>query len=172
MNDANGKHFFQMLSVFIEKMNKKFFTPELMKIMIDIAKNIFAFINRCDLFKVYLDYILLNERIYRKFEYNVQIELWEQLKTFQISDEDGFNKLISIKQLTRILLNTRCGEHCGDVVTSILLRVGEVLSIPQIVEDLFNSAAGSVAAESRPCLIHVFLSLHHCKTSARFSELT
>lgn len=155
MNDAIGKHFFQMLSVFIEKMNKKYFTPELMKIMIDIAKNIFAFLNRCDLFKIYLDYILLNERIYSNFEYNVQIELWEQLKTFQVSDEDGFNKLISIKQLTKILLNNEktynfekkicCEDHLNAVdefnrerevmVPSLNERDGHIV---EIIKSLIN----------------------------------
>ena len=137
MNDTISKHFFQMLSVFIETFDDSLFTEELMKIILDIGKNLFAFGNRCELLSIYIDYILTNENIYRKFSYKSQSELLDTIDRFALSDTDRFAFFVTIPKLINIMMiheTVRKDNLCCDEHYTALLIKGESPIEPSIKE--------------------------------------
>ena len=91
---------FQILSLFIEKYPKKFFTEKILNAFVDIGKAIFSFENLCS---TYFKYILLNEKILSKYTEDLQIKFWEQIMLFCQADRTQIEKFVNMNRLCLIL---------------------------------------------------------------------
>ena len=91
---------FPILSLFIEKYPKKFFTEKILNKFVDIGKAIFSTENLCSTF---FKYILLNEKILSKYAEDLQIKYWEQTMLFCQADRTQMEKFINMNRLCLIL---------------------------------------------------------------------
>ena len=91
---------FPILSLFIEKYPKKFFTEKILNKFVDIGKSIFSTENLCSTF---FKYILLNEKILSKYAEDLQIKYWEQTMLFCQADRTQMEKFINMNRLCLIL---------------------------------------------------------------------
>ena len=91
--NANKNYFFSNVSLFLEKYPNEFFDDKLLKVLIDIGKEIFQINNNEIMLNYYNDNndnyiinILLNENIFSKFSSENQIKLWQEINKFFASD--------------------------------------------------------------------------------------
>lgn len=105
MKDAVNKNFFQMLSLFIEKFPNKIFNERIMEIFITLGKGLFTFVDQCELSTVYFDYILLNEKVFTKFDIKLQIELWKSLYQFYVSDASQIKNFMKMSKICIVVHN-------------------------------------------------------------------
>ena len=111
---------FQILSLFIEKYQKKFFTEKILNAFIDIGKAIFSTENLCP---TYFKYILLNEKILSKYPEKLQISFWEHIMLFCKADKTQIEKFIKMNRLCLILrfydrnkyTEMCCKEHLDEI---------------------------------------------------------
>jgi hypothetical protein len=103
MKDAVNKNFFQMLSLFLERFDKSVFTEIALEKLLSVGRSLFAFVDQCDLSMVYFDYILLNERVFTKFNINLQIVLWSSLYQFYISDVSQIKNFMKMSKICLIV---------------------------------------------------------------------
>ena len=94
--------FFNILSMFIEKYPPKVFTAKIMDSFFKLGKLLFI----SDSEKIcsnYFKHILLNEKILSKYDSNLQIEFWNKLFSFYISDKEQMQTFLNINRLCLIL---------------------------------------------------------------------
>ena len=80
-------NFFQGLSLFLENIPKKFYTPIIYKCLVDIKDFYLNHLNYFDnffnsknkIYNVYLEHIFFNERIILRFPNDIIIKFWEQI---------------------------------------------------------------------------------------------
>ena len=111
---------FPILSLFIEKYHKKFFTEKILNTFVDIGKAIFSTESLCP---TYFKYILLNEKILSKYNEDLQIKFWEQIMLFCQADSTQIEKFIKMNRLCLILryydrnkyTEMCCKEHLNSI---------------------------------------------------------
>ena len=111
---------FPILSLFIEKYPKKFFTEKILKTFVDIGKAIFSTESLCP---TYFKYILLNEKILSKYNEDLQIKFWDQIMLFCQADSTQIEKFIKMNRLCLILryydrnkyTEMCCKEHLNSI---------------------------------------------------------
>ena len=91
---------FSILSLFIEKYPKKYFTEKILNSLSNIGKAIFSTESLCS---TYFKYILLNEKILSKYTEDLQIKFWEQIMLFCKADRTQIEKFINMNRLCLIL---------------------------------------------------------------------
>lgn len=122
MKDAVNKHFFHIFSLFLEKFPNEIFTSKICEMFLNIGKSLFAFVDECELASIYFDNILLNEKIFTKFDLNLQCDLWSSLYQFYVSDElqiKSFMRMFKICLVLRYYDSTRFTEFCCEEHASL-----------------------------------------------------
>ena len=125
---------FQILSLFIEKYPKKFFTEKILNAFIDIGKAIFSHENLCP---TYFKYIILNEKILSKYTEELQISFWDHIMLFCKADKTQIEKFINMNRLCLILrfydrnkyTEMCCQEHLGEIKEEFI-GSGEIMNPP------------------------------------------
>ena len=142
---------FQILSLFIEKYPRKYFTDDILRAFIDIGIAIFSTENLCP---TYFKYILLNEKIITKYNEKLQISFWEKLMLFCRADKTQMEKFFQMNRLCLILryydrnkYNEMCckkhlfeikGEYigCGRIMNPSMNKI--LLGIKSIMEMIIS----------------------------------
>ena len=102
INSVKEYKLFQLLSLFIEKYPKQFFTEKSLENFNNIGKTIFS--NNIEgLSKSYFNHIFLNEKILSKYSENLQIKFWNQLLLFCQSDKEQIETFIQMNRICLIL---------------------------------------------------------------------
>lgn len=115
MNDAVQKNFFQMLSLFIEKFPKEIFNNKVLEIFMKIGRSLFSLVDQCGLSTIYFDQILLNEKIFTKFDINIQIKMWNYIYQFYVSDSSQIKSFMKMSKICLVLKyydNERFIKYC------------------------------------------------------------
>ena len=97
MEDTISNKFLSMFSLFLEKFPKKIFTNNIIKIIVDIAKNLFVLSEKSQLYQYYFQYILYNNIIIKKYNPIYQDDFWEHVLKFYEGSKNYFipiNKII------------------------------------------------------------------------------
>ena len=114
--DVNKSKFFSSLSLFIERFPPHLFTPKILQILLDIGKEIFLNIDKCNLKgDNYINIILLNEKIISKYNAEIQIMLWKNILSFFTSDATQIKEFLDIKKiclLLRLFDEQRYNKYC------------------------------------------------------------
>ena len=146
--EANKNFFFTNLSLFLEKIPSELFTKNILDILIEIGKYIFQNngikYNQDD---NYMNNILLNEKIFGKFNSENQIKLWEEIYKFFTSDYLKMKEYLNIFKINNILRfydknkyhEFCCKKHC-DLVMINSKKVKKVME-PEMnikIEQLFQ----------------------------------
>ena len=111
MNESN---FFQLLSMFIEKLPDNYLNEKILEEFDNIGKNIIKH-NIKNFCSNYFNYILLNEKIIFKFTKKLQIQLWNIILNLILSDKGKMETFISIKKIVSLLIyydKNRYNEIC------------------------------------------------------------
>ena len=98
-----NENFFEMLSLFVEKLDSKYFNTSIMNDFKSIGKSLFYYADYSPLLFKFCTYILLNEKILTKFNISNQNEIWKVIDLFSVSDFNQFNSLISFQKLVYFL---------------------------------------------------------------------
>jgi hypothetical protein len=115
MNDAVQKNFFQMLSLFIEKFPKEIFNEKVLEIFLKIGRSLFSLVDQCGLSTIYFDQVLLNEKIFTKFDINIQIQMWKSIYQFYVSDSSQIKSFMKMSKICFVLKyydNQRFSKYC------------------------------------------------------------
>ena len=98
----NKTNFFQLLSLFIEKLPNNIFNEKILKEFENIGKKIMdnKIKNFCSNF---FNDILLNEKIIFKFNQELQIKLWNIILNLCISDKGKIDSFINMKKINALL---------------------------------------------------------------------
>ena len=100
INSFKEYKIFPILSLFIEKYPKKFFTENILNSFFIIGKAIFSTENIC---QTYFKYILLNEKIISKYSEELQIKFWGYILLFYESDRTQIEKFMNMNRICLIL---------------------------------------------------------------------
>ena len=114
MEDANKRQFFANLSLFLEKFPSNVYTDEILKIFLDIGKDVFQK-NETKEKNNFINVILLNETIFSKFSIENQLKLWEYILKFYDSDYSQLKDSLNMTKICMILRfydNKRYNEYC------------------------------------------------------------
>ena len=115
--DANKNNFFSNLGLFFERFPSNIFTQKLLNILIEIGKEVFQYNdiqNEKKKFN-YVNTILLNEKIFSKFNSEDQVKLWDELYKFFTSDYSILKDSLNISKicfLLRFYDENRYNEYC------------------------------------------------------------
>ena len=99
MNDAN---FFQLLSLFIEKIPNNIFNEKILKEFENIGKKILNN-NIKNFCSNYFNDVLLNEKFIFKYNKELQIKLWNIILNLCISDKGKIGSFINMKKISALL---------------------------------------------------------------------
>ena len=103
MKNILENDFFEITSLFFEKMENTIFDDDLFNVFIDILKHLYQYNLKIPLFKIFLKRFILNERILLKFGISKQLEMWETLYNFMNQSNDIL-KLFDIENLLLIVI--------------------------------------------------------------------
>ena len=116
LSEANKKFFFTNLSLFMEKIPSEFFTKNVFDILIEIGKYIFQNNGMNNKQRDnYINNILLNEKIFEKFNSENQIKLWEEIYKFFTTDYlkmKEFLNMFNICNILRFYDKNKYKEYC------------------------------------------------------------
>ena len=115
--DANKSKFFSSLGLFLEKFPSKIFTEKILHILVDLGKEIFQaeFDYNSSKNDNYINMILLNEKIFSKFNEENQRKLWENVYQFFTSDYSQMKDSLNISKICLLLRfydEKRYNEYC------------------------------------------------------------
>ena len=152
----SGTRFLWILSLIIEKFPRIIFTEKIMNILIDIEKEINK-LNSNDIKsnnENYINYILLNEKIYAKFAEENQNKFWKQIFEIFRLDLTKLENYINISRICQIIRNydqKRNEQFCCSFHANLILKENEkrkkelngniIIMKPKMekkVENLFN----------------------------------
>ena len=98
----NEKNFFQLLSLFIEKIPNNAFNEKILKEFENIGKKILN--NNINNFcSNYFNDVLLNEKFIFKYDKELQIKLWNIILNLCISDKGKIGSFINMKKISALL---------------------------------------------------------------------
>ena len=105
INYANSNNYFPNLSLFLEKYPSNVFTKKILDILVEIGIEIFK--NDPDNTKPnndhYINCILLNEKIFSKFDEENQNKLWQKILQFFTSDYTRLEYYLNISKICLLL---------------------------------------------------------------------
>ena len=114
--DINKSKFFSSLSLFIERFPPHLFTPKIIQILLDIGKETFLNIDKCNVKgENYINLILLNEKLISKYKIEIQLLLWKNIYSFFTSDATQIKEFFDIKKiclLLRLFDEQRYNKYC------------------------------------------------------------
>ena len=117
LNDANKNNFFSNLGLFLERFPSTIFNQKLLSILIEIGKETFQNNDNQNEKKKfnYINTILLNEKIFSKFNCEDQFKLWDELYKFFTSDYSKLKESLNMSKicfLLRFYDENRYNEYC------------------------------------------------------------
>ena len=111
---------FPILSLFLQKYPRIYFTEDILKATIDIGIAIFSTDNVCS---NYFKYIILNEKIISKYDEKLQIDFWDHIMLFCKADKTQIENYFQMNRLCLILRfydkmkynEICCREHLNEI---------------------------------------------------------
>ena len=115
--EANKTFFFSNLGLFLERFPSEIYTEKILRIMLDIGKEVTKYndIKNTSKNDNYYNNILLNEKIVSKFSMDNQVILWNEVNNFFFSDDSKMNESLNINKiciLLRFYDENRYKEYC------------------------------------------------------------
>ena len=116
--DANKKKFFSNIGIFLEKFPSHIFTNEILQIFLDIGKEAFQMADNKNEDKStdnFINMILINEKIFSKFNIELQIKLWDFIYKLYESDYSQMKDSLNMKKICLFLRyydENRYNEYC------------------------------------------------------------
>lgn len=166
---------FQVLSLFVEKFPSEIFKLNIMNKFMDIKKSIIEFSR--SLYQVFFENIMLNEKIYYKFETEVQSEFWTSLREqFECLD---VNSVLSFLPMSKICLLLKyydekryfeycCENHKNAFISNINSRVmvpnfrSKTHTLIELVQNIINKVDISKSNEPLSLFQLLCLDLSPC----------
>ncbi len=114
LEEANKVQFFASLALFLEKLPSNIYSDEILKIFLDIGKEVFQ-MNENKAKNTFVNMILLNEKIFSKFSMENQLKLWEYVLKFFESDYSQLKDSLDMTKFCLILRfydKNRYNEYC------------------------------------------------------------
>ena len=114
LEEANKVQFFASLALFLEKLPSNIYSDEILKIFLDIGKEVFQ-MNENKAKNTFVNMILLNEKIFSKFSMENQLKLWEYILKFFESDYSQLKDSLDMTKFCLILRfydKNRYNEYC------------------------------------------------------------
>ena len=183
MEDTISNKFLSMFSIFLEKFPKEIFTNNIIKIIVDIAKNLFVFSEKSQLYQYYFQYILYNDKIIKKYNPIFQDDFWEHVLKFYQGSKNYF---IPINKLIFALYNNDkffrkqneicCEEHLNSYIhvekykvmnPVFKIRNNNLITLLETiikdrkdnVENNFKKVVNLLSLNISPCLINYIIDL-------------
>ena len=111
--------FFDVFSLFLERMNESLFTIDTLSCFINIGKNLFSFTELPEISINYFDKILLNRKVINKLSTANQKFLWQNVYAFFVSDPTNILSFIKPEHIINLLFISDknkyhemcCSEH-------------------------------------------------------------
>ena len=183
MEDAFSNKFLLIFSVFLERFPKTIFSDIILKIIIDIAKNLFVFSEKSPLYQYYFQYILYNDKIIKKYNPLIINDFWEHVLKFYEGSKSYFIPINKI--IFALYINDKCfwkekkiccEEHLNSfsdknkfkvmnpafkIRNENLIRLLELIIEDRIdnVENNFKKVVNLLSLNISPCLINYILEL-------------
>ena len=146
--EANKNYFFSNLGLFLERFPSEIYTEKLLRILLDIGKEIFQYndINNSNQNDNYINNILLNEKIFSKFSTENQVKLWDEVNKFFISDDSKMKESLNIYKICILLrfydekryTEYCCKKHANIIKSKVKHEEKNKLSIKNIMNPEMN----------------------------------